>query len=95
MTCTGKRWFRIVPCESIPAREGRLVEIAQRQIAIFNLGDSFLAVENRCPHRGGPLSDGDRFWVDARYTQLRLDPARKAETDRMAAALRMQQEGAH
>ena len=37
--------------------------------------------------RGGPLSDEDRFWIDARYTQLRLDPSRKALTDRMAAAL--------
>jgi nitrite reductase (NADH) small subunit len=25
---------------------------------MFNLGDRFLAVDNRCPHRGGPLCDG-------------------------------------
>ena len=43
--------------------------------------------------RGGPLSDPDRFWVDARYTQLRLDPLRKSETDRMAAALRQRKGG--
>ena len=29
-----------------------------RELAIFNLGDRFLAVENRCPHMGGPLADG-------------------------------------
>ena len=29
-----------------------------RQIAIFNLGDRFLATDNQCPHRGGPLCDG-------------------------------------
>ena len=58
MSSTGKKWFRVVPCNSIPVREGRTVEIASRQVAIFNLGDRFVAVENRCPHRGGPLADG-------------------------------------
>jgi nitrite reductase (NADH) small subunit len=27
-------------------------------IALFNLGDRFLAVASRCPHQGGPLADG-------------------------------------
>ena len=58
MIALDKKWFRVTPCDNIPAREGRLVEIANRQVAIFNLGDRFLAVENRCPHRGGPLADG-------------------------------------
>ncbi|HXY00023.1 MAG TPA: nitrite reductase small subunit NirD [Candidatus Limnocylindrales bacterium] len=58
MSATGKRWFQVTHCENIPVREGRRVEIASRQIAIFNLGDRFLAVENPCPHRGGPLADG-------------------------------------
>jgi nitrite reductase (NADH) small subunit len=58
MTPIGKKWFRITACENIPVREGRVAEIAGHQIAIFNLGERFLAVENRCPHRGGPLADG-------------------------------------
>src|SRR5689334_13343514 len=53
-----KRWVRLTPAENIPLREGRAVRIAGLDIAIFNLGDRFLAVENRCPHRGGPLADG-------------------------------------
>jgi nitrite reductase (NADH) small subunit len=32
--------------------------VAGRDIAIFNLGDRFVAVDNRCPHKGGPLADG-------------------------------------
>ena len=32
--------------------------MGSREIAIFNLGDRFLAVDNRCPHKGGPLSEG-------------------------------------
>src|SRR5690349_13300338 len=52
------RWIRIAQCEDIPLREGRSVRLAGLDIAIFNLGDRFLAVENRCPHKGGPLAEG-------------------------------------
>ncbi|MGH9371210.1 MAG: nitrite reductase small subunit NirD [Vicinamibacterales bacterium] len=52
------RWIRVTTRESIPPREGRAIRLADRELAIFNLGDRFLAVENRCPHQGGPLSDG-------------------------------------
>lgn len=53
-----KRWTRIAYCRDIPLREGRAVKVGNREIAIFNLGDRFLAVDNRCPHKGGPLADG-------------------------------------
>ncbi len=51
-------WVRIAYCRDIPLREGRSVQVGDREIAIFNLGDRFLAIENRCPHKGGPLADG-------------------------------------
>ncbi|HYM76848.1 MAG TPA: nitrite reductase small subunit NirD [Candidatus Dormibacteraeota bacterium] len=53
-----RRWTRIAQCRDIPLREGRAVKVGNREIAIFNLGDRFLAVDNRCPHQGGPLADG-------------------------------------
>jgi nitrite reductase (NADH) small subunit len=52
------RWVRITAMDAIPLREGRAVQIAGHEIAVFNLGSRFLAVENKCPHRGGPLADG-------------------------------------
>lgn len=51
-------WVRITPVENIPVREGRSFQAGATSIAIFNTGDSYLAVENRCPHGGGPLADG-------------------------------------
>ena len=51
-------WIRITYAEDVPLREGRAVQVGGEEIAIFNLGDRFLAVANRCPHRGGPLADG-------------------------------------
>jgi nitrite reductase (NADH) small subunit len=53
-----RRWIRVTHSESIPPREGRAALINGKEIAIFNLGDRFLAVDNRCPHQGGPLCDG-------------------------------------
>jgi NAD(P)H-dependent nitrite reductase small subunit len=51
-------WTRIAAPESIPLHEGRSVNVDEREIAIFNLGGSFAAVDAACPHRGGPLCDG-------------------------------------
>ena len=55
---TERRWVRVTACENIPPREGRAVTVAGRDIALFNLGGRILATANRCPHKGGPLSDG-------------------------------------
>jgi nitrite reductase/ring-hydroxylating ferredoxin subunit len=37
---------------------GKLVEAAGLRIAVFNIGGSYYAIENTCPHRGGPLAEG-------------------------------------
>ena len=52
------QWIEVTKIESIPEREGRTVNIGNFSVAVFNLGDKFVAVENRCPHKGGPLADG-------------------------------------
>jgi len=52
------QWVRVTHCENVPVREGRAVLVAGREIAIFNLGDRFMATDNQCPHKGGPLCDG-------------------------------------
>ena len=51
-------WIQIARCSDIPLREGRAVKLDNCEIAVFNLGDRFLAVNNRCPHMAGPLADG-------------------------------------
>jgi nitrite reductase (NADH) small subunit len=52
------KWIRVTHVENIPVRQGRSVKLGNHVVAIFNLGESFRAVENSCPHRGGPLADG-------------------------------------
>lgn len=55
---SNKQWVRITALQNIPLREGRSVSVAGHEIAIFNLGDRVLAVDGRCPHKGGPLAEG-------------------------------------
>jgi|RhiMethySRZTD1v2_1073278.scaffolds.fasta_scaffold506906_2 nitrite reductase/ring-hydroxylating ferredoxin subunit len=38
--------------------QGRVVEVAGRQLALFNVDGKFFVLDNLCPHRGGPLGDG-------------------------------------
>ena len=52
------RWIRITAVGNLPLREGRAVAVGDRELALFNLGSSILATDNRCPHQGGPLCDG-------------------------------------
>lgn len=52
------QWIQVTPADTIPAREGRTLVIGSLSLALFNTGEKFLAVENKCPHNGGPLADG-------------------------------------
>ena len=45
--------------EDIPVQGARLVRTAQGCIAVFRTADDrVFALDDRCPHKGGPLSEG-------------------------------------
>ena len=52
------QWIQVAPAETIPPGAAREVRIGDLSIAVFNTGDRFLAIENRCPHSGDPLAGG-------------------------------------
>ena len=37
----------------------KTIDLAGKQIALFNVSGKFYAVDNKCRHRGGPLAEGD------------------------------------
>lgn len=52
-------WTNVGLVTDIPQRGARVVNVNGMAIAVFRTGeDKILAVEDRCPHRGGPLSQG-------------------------------------
>jgi nitrite reductase (NADH) small subunit len=53
-----RKWYFVTNVGAIPEKEGRRVCHQDYEVALFNLGDEYLAVDNRCPHKQGPLADG-------------------------------------
>ena len=51
-------WTNVGDMREIGSGEGRAFEVAGRKIAVFNLDGNFYALDDACPHRGGPLSEG-------------------------------------
>jgi nitrite reductase (NADH) small subunit len=54
---TGGR-FPVCSADDLAPGERLVVDLAGRSVGVFNVGGSFYALHNRCPHRGGPLCLG-------------------------------------
>ena len=55
---TGKR-ARVAGVGDIAEGQALVVEVEGRTLALFNVGGTYYAIDNTCPHRGGPLGEGD------------------------------------
>jgi nitrite reductase/ring-hydroxylating ferredoxin subunit len=50
---------RIAEAKDLPPGVATTVDAAGRTLALFNVDGAFYALDNTCPHRGGPLGEGD------------------------------------
>ena len=54
-----QEWLAIGRVDDIPKRGARVVRTPRGSIAVFrNAEDKIFAMDDRCPHKGGPLSQG-------------------------------------
>jgi nitrite reductase (NADH) small subunit/3-phenylpropionate/trans-cinnamate dioxygenase ferredoxin subunit len=53
-----KRYYRVASVSEIPMGSGKLIEVAEQEIALFNFNNQFYAISDLCPHRGASLADG-------------------------------------
>ncbi len=53
------QFVKVAAVTEIQPGQGKAVAVADREIALFNCGGQFYAIDNTCPHHGGPLGDGD------------------------------------
>lgn len=52
-------WLDVGPLDELPLRGARVVRVRGVDIAVFRTGEGrVFALRDRCPHRGGPLSQG-------------------------------------
>lgn len=52
-------FVKVISVDEVPPGEMAIVELEGQEIVVANLGDGeFVAFQNECPHRGGPLGEG-------------------------------------
>ena len=50
---------KIAEINQIPPGRSKLVMVNDKPVALFNINGKIFAWDNRCPHRGASLSDGN------------------------------------
>src|SRR4029077_17375763 len=52
-------YVKVATTGEIPAGSGMTVAAAAKPIAVFNCAGTFYAIDDTCPHQGGPLGEGE------------------------------------
>jgi nitrite reductase/ring-hydroxylating ferredoxin subunit len=52
---------RFPDAANIAAGSARAFSVGRYEVAVFNVAGELFALENSCPHQGGPLADG---WLE-------------------------------
>ena len=52
-------YVKVANRSEIPPGTGKTVEVGERPIAVFNCDGTYYAIDDTCPHQGGPLGEGE------------------------------------
>jgi NAD(P)H-dependent nitrite reductase small subunit len=52
-------FIRACDASDVAPGTGKQLAVGGKDVAVFNVGGTFYAVDNTCPHRGGPLAEGE------------------------------------
>lgn len=51
--------MKVAKRQDIPEGTGIVVRVEGNSVAVFHVGEHFYATSNVCPHKGGPLGEGE------------------------------------
>ena len=51
--------FKVAKATDVSPGQGLVVQAGAKTLALFNVAGAYHAIDNTCPHRGGPLGEGD------------------------------------
>jgi NAD(P)H-dependent nitrite reductase small subunit len=54
------KFVTVASVADVPPGTQKQVLIGDREVALFNVGGAYYAIDDYCPHQGGPLHEG---WV--------------------------------
>ncbi len=52
-------FLKAAETQEVPAGQGKMVKVGGKHIALFNIDGAYYAIDETCPHKGGPLSEGE------------------------------------
>ena len=55
---TALEWYRVAAVDELPVGRVKTVTAGTHSLALTNIDGDFTAMDNRCPHQGGPLGEG-------------------------------------
>ncbi len=58
MTQTTTKWFRVLDLDELPEGRVKTVVAGHKSLALTHYQGKYGALDNRCPHQGGPLGEG-------------------------------------
>lgn len=50
---------KVATTKDLPPGSATCIEVEGKRLALFNVGGTYFAIDDECPHSGGPLSEGD------------------------------------
>lgn len=53
------RFLKLASKSDIKLNSGKVIMVDGDPVAVFNVGGKYIAWDNRCPHRGASLADGN------------------------------------
>ena len=52
-------FVRVAGVDEVAPGKAKLIQVAGKEVALFNVGGAFHAIDNSCSHVGGPLCEGE------------------------------------
>jgi len=52
------KYIKVLKCDDLEIGKSAIIEVGDKEIALFNYKGDYYAIDNICPHRGAPLGEG-------------------------------------
>ena len=71
-----QKWYKVAKISDLPENRVMTATAGTQQVCLVNYNGKISALDNRCPHQGGPLGEGqiENEWVICPWHAYEYDP---------------------